>query len=157
MVALFVEVIAEEMNINVRGLGSTTFRREDLQRGFEPDACFYVQSATRIRGKTELDLTIDPPPDVVIEVDLTNPSLPKFPIFAQLGVPEVWRYDGRQWEIFRLIGQEYVEQVRSTAFLALTAEVLTNMLAESRSLERLAWLQRVRTWVREQRTGEVPR
>jgi Uma2 family endonuclease len=157
MVALFVEVIAEEMNINVRGLGSTTFRREDLQRGFEPDACFYVQSATRIRGKTELDPTIDPPPDVVIEVDLTNPSLAKFSIFAQLGVPEVWRYEGRQWQIFQLVGEEYVKQVQSTAFPGLTAEVMTDLLNESRSLERLVWLRRVRTWIREQRTGEVPR
>jgi Uma2 family endonuclease len=157
MAALFVEVIAEEMNINVRGLGSTTFRREDLHRGFEPDACFYVQNATRIRGKTELDLTIDPPPDVVIEVDLSNPSLAKFPIFAQLGVPEVWRYDGRQWQIFQLVGQEYVQQVQSIALPGLTAEVLANMMDEGRSLERLLWLRRVRTWIREQRTGEVPR
>jgi Uma2 family endonuclease len=155
MVALFVEVIAEQMNINVRGLGSTTFRREDLQRGFEPDACFYVRNAARIRGKAELDLTIDPPPDVVIEVDLTNPSLAKFPIFAQLGVPEVWRYDGRQWHILQLVGEEYVKQVQSPAFPGLTAEALTNLLDESRSLERLVWLRRVRTWIREQRTGEV--
>ena len=157
VVALFVEVIAEEMNINVRRLGSTTFRREDLQRGFEPDVCFYVQSAPRIRGKTELDLTIDPPPDVVIEVDLTNSSLPKFPILAQLGVPEVWRYDGRQWQIFQLAGQEYVKQGRSAAFPGLTEEVVTGLLAEGRSLDRPVWLRRVRTWIREQPTGEVPR
>jgi Uma2 family endonuclease len=140
MVALFVEVVAEEMNINVQGLGSTTFRREDLQRGFEPDACFYVQSATRIRGKTEFDLTIDPPPDVVIEVDLTNPSLPKFSIFAQLGVPEVWRYDGSQWQIFQLVGEDYVKQGRSPAFPGLTQEIITVLLDESCSLDRLEWL-----------------
>jgi Uma2 family endonuclease len=157
MVALLVEVIAEELHINVRGLGSTTFRREDLQRGFEPDACFYVQNATRIRGKTELDLTVDPPPDVVIEVDLTNPSLAKFPIFAQLGVPEVWRYDGRQWQISQLVGAEYVTQAQSIALPGLTSEVMTILLDESRSLERLVWLRRVRTWIRERRTGEVPR
>ena len=140
MVALLVEVIAEEMQVNVRGLGSTTFRREDLQCGFEPDACFYVQNAARISGKTELDLTINPPPDVVIEVDLTNPSLAKFPIFAQLGVPEVWRYDGRQWQIFQLVDEEYVIQVQSIAFPGLTAEVMTVFLGDSRSLARLAWL-----------------
>jgi Uma2 family endonuclease len=157
MVALLVEVIAEEMNINVRGLGSTTFRREDLQRGFEPDACFYVQSVIRIRGKTELDLTIDPPPDVVIEVDLTNPSLAKFPIFAQLGVPEVWHYDGRRWHILQLVGEEYVKQVQSIALPGLTGEVITDLLGESRSLERPVWLRRVRTAIREQRTGDVSR
>jgi Uma2 family endonuclease len=148
VVALFVEVVAEELSINVEGFGSTTFRREDLQRGFEPDACFYVQSAGRIRGKTELDLTVDPPPDVVIEIDLTSPSLAKFPIFAQLGVPEVWRYDGRRWQIFHLADVAYVEQTESMALPGLTAEVLTGLLDESRTLARLVWLRRVRTWVR---------
>jgi Uma2 family endonuclease len=157
MVALFVEVIAEEMAINVRGFGSTTFRREDLQRGFEPDTCFYVQNATRISGKTELDLTIDPPPDVVIEVDLTNPSLEKFAIFAQLGVPEVWRCDGRQWQIFQLVGEEYVRPGQSIAFPGLTAGFITDLLGKSRTLGRLEWLRRVRTWIREQHIGERAR
>jgi Uma2 family endonuclease len=157
VVALFVEVVAEELSINVEGLGSTTFRRADLQRGFEPDACFYVQNAGRIRGKTELDLTVDPPPDVVIEIDLTSPSLAKFPIFAQLGVPEVWRYDGRRWQIFCRADVAYVEQAESLALPGLTAEVLTGLLAESRMLDRLEWLRRVRTWVREQHPGEASR
>jgi Uma2 family endonuclease len=156
LVALCVEVIAEEMSMNVRGLGSTTFRREDLQRGFEPDACFYVQNAGRIRGKTELDLTVDPPPDMVIEIDLTSPSLAKFPIFAQLGVPEVWRYDGQCWQIFHRTGAVYVEQAESMALPGLTAAILTGFLAESRTLDRLEWLRQVRTWVREQRPGAAP-
>jgi Uma2 family endonuclease len=148
MVALFVEVIAEEMGLNVRGFGSTTFRREDLQRGFEPDECFYVQSTVRIRGKPELDLTLDPLPDVVIEIDLTSPSLAKFPIFAQLGVPEVWRYDSKRWQIFCLTGEEYSPQTQSTALPGLTAEAMTGLLDQSLTLERLAWLRQVRAWVR---------
>jgi Uma2 family endonuclease len=156
LVALCVEVSAEEMGMNVRGLGSTTCRREDLQRGFEPDARFYVQNAGRIRGKTELDLTVDPPPDVVMEIDLTSPSLAKFPIFAQLGVPEVWRYYGHRGQIFRHTGAVYVEQAESLAFPDLTAEILTGFLAESRRLDRLEWLRQVRTWVRQQRPGKAP-
>jgi Uma2 family endonuclease len=156
LIALYVEVIAEELGINVRGLGSTTFRREDMQRGFDPDTCFYVQNAGLIRGKTELDLTVAPPPDVVIEIDLTSPSLAKFPIFAQLGVPEIWRYDGRRWQIFRRADTTYVEQAESLAFPSLTAEILTDFLAESRTLDRLEWLRRLRAWVREPRPGEAP-
>jgi Uma2 family endonuclease len=157
LVALCVEVMAEEMLLNVRGLGSTTFRREDLQRGFEPDACFYVQSAGHIRGNTEIDLTVDPPPDVVIEIDLTSPSLAKFPIFAQLGVPEVWRYGGQSWQILRLEGEAYIEQGESTALPGLTAEVLTGFLDEARTLDRLVWLRRVRAWVRGRHPDEVSR
>jgi Uma2 family endonuclease len=92
-ITLFVNTVAEEMAINTRSFGSATFQREDLQRGFEPDGCFYIQSVALIAGKTDLDLTEDPPPDLVIEIDLSHPSLPKFPIFAQLGIPEVWRWD----------------------------------------------------------------
>jgi Uma2 family endonuclease len=92
-ITLFVNTVAEEMAINTRSFGSATFQREDLQRGFEPDGCFYIQSVALTAGKTDLDLTEDPPPDLVIEIDLSHPSLPKFPIFAQLGIPEVWRWD----------------------------------------------------------------
>jgi Uma2 family endonuclease len=150
MVALFVEVVAEEMQIHVEGFGSTTFRRADLQRGFEPDECFYVQNVARMQGKTELDLTSDPPPDVVIEIDLSSPALAKFPLFAQLGVPEVWHYSGRQWQILGLVGAEYLPQTQSTAMPGLTAAVLSRWLDESLTLERLAWLRQVRAWGREQ-------
>jgi Uma2 family endonuclease len=84
---------------------------------------------------------------MVIEIDLTSPSLAKFPIFAQLGVPEVWRYDGRGWQILRLGGETYIEQQESTALPGLTAEILTGFLDEARTLARLVWLRRVRAWV----------
>src|SRR6266566_7352943 len=82
-IALLVEVLAEEMRIDVRNFGSTTFRRADLARGFEPDSCFYIQHEADISGKSTIDLTVDPPPDLVIEVDVTSGSLDKFPIYAQ--------------------------------------------------------------------------
>lgn len=148
VVVLLVNVVAEEMSINAEGFGSTTFRREDLERGFEPDGCFYIQSIPRIKGKTELDLTVDPPPDVVIEIDIASPSIGKFPIFAQLGVPELWRYKDGQMRIFRLEGEYYIEQAESTALPGVTGEAITRFLGESRTLERLVWLRRVREWVR---------
>src|SRR3989442_8192114 len=81
------EIVAEMRDLDVRCLGSTTFRREDLERGFEPDACFYFQNAEHIRGKTQVDLSVDPPPDLGIEIDLTPSSSDKLPIYAQLCVP----------------------------------------------------------------------
>src|SRR5882724_6107193 len=88
-VALLVEVLAEELNIDVDNLGSTTFRREDIERGLEPDSCFYIQNVDKVRGKARIDLTTDPSPDLVIEIDITSGSLDKFPIYAQVGVPEI--------------------------------------------------------------------
>jgi Uma2 family endonuclease len=143
-VTLLVNTLAEEMGINTRSFGSATFRRADLQRGFEPDGCFYVQSVARIQGRTELDLTVDPPPDLVIEIDLTSPSLPKFPIFAQLGVPEVWRADGRQVHMFCLEGGQYVAHAESSILIGITAEVISRFVRESYTLDRLTWLHRVR-------------
>lgn len=151
-VTLLVNTLAEEMGINTRSFGSATFRRADLQRGFEPDGCFYVQSVTRIQGRTELDLTVDPPPDLVIEIDLTSPSLPKFPIFAQLGVPEVWRADGSQMHIFCLEGGQYVAHAESSILIGITAEVITRFVRESYTLDRLTWLHRVRGWVQQRET-----
>ena len=78
-VALLVAVLAEEMRVNAYGVGSTTYRRGDIGQGFEPDSSFYIRNEERIRGKPRIDLSADPPPDLVIEVDITSPSLDKFP------------------------------------------------------------------------------
>lgn len=152
--ALLVEVLAEELNIDIEGLGSTTFKREDLQKGFEPDSCFYIQNEARIRGKEKLDLTVDPPPDLIIEIDVTSPSLSKFPIYAKLGIPELWRYKNNQVQIFALTNSQYIEIENSIAFPVLTNSLATQFLAESVTLPSTAWLRRVRQWVREARSTE---
>jgi Uma2 family endonuclease len=152
-VTLLVNIVAEEKSINVEGFGSTTFRREDLARGFEPDACFYIANLGCVKGKTEIDLRTDPPPDLVIEIDLTSSSLDRFSIFAHVGVPEVWRYDGERIRIYRLAAAEYVEQAQSMALQGLTSIGVTHLLAESRTLARLVWLRGVREWARETGTG----
>lgn len=149
VLALLVEVLAEELSIDVYGLGSTTFRRADLERGFEPDACFYIQQEALVRGKDEIDLTIDPPPDLIIEVDITSPSLNKFPVFAVLGIPEVWRYDGARVSCFRLEGDEYSERAESVVLPKVTSEVLTEFVEQDKHLKRTAWLRRVREWARQ--------
>ena len=145
---LLVNALAEEWGIEARGFGSTTFRREDISRGFEPDSCFYIQSVGSIKGATRLDLAVHPPPDLLIEIDITHPSLDKFPLYAAAGVPEVWHYDGRALKILRLEGDDYVETRESAAFNRLTDDVLTRFIEESRTMSRLDWLRRVRAWAR---------
>src|SRR5690242_16425612 len=135
-IALLVEVVAEERAIDIRNLGSTTFKRADLAKGFEPDSCFYIQNAERVYGKAQLDLTVDPPPDLVIEIDITSPSMPKLPIFAQLRVPEVWRYDGKVLSLLHLVGGEYRQATESRALPGLTGAVLTGFLEDSKTLRR---------------------
>jgi Uma2 family endonuclease len=157
VLALVVEVLAEELGIDVENLGSTTFKRMDLERGFEPDSCFYIQNAERVRGKDEIELAVDPPPDLVIEIDITSLSLDKFPLFAALGIPEVWRYDGARVSVFTLKDGEYSKQEESRGLPQVTATALTNFVQESRELKRTLWLRRVREWMRTQRATQASR
>lgn len=151
VLAALVEVIAEEMEIDIERLGSTTFRRADLRKGFEPDSCFYIGNAIRVRGRDEIDLNTDPPPDLLIEVDITSESLDRFPIFAAVGVPEVWHCDGENVSFFRLHGVEYIETTNSPTFPQLRGEVATKFLTESRQLASTTWLRNVREWARSQK------
>lgn len=155
--ALLVEVAAEEMGIDLRRLGSTTFKRQDLLKGFEPDSCFYIQSVARVSSKKGFDLARDPPPDLIIEIDITSPSLDRFPIFAQTGVPEVWRYDGKRVQVFLMADgtDQYREAEHSAALPLLSSAIINQFLEESASVKSTAWLRRVRQWIRAQ-MGAVP-
>ena len=148
IIAVLVEVLAGELEIDIEGGGSTTFRRQDLARGFEPDECFYIQHAERVRGKKQIDLAQDPPPDLIIEIDITSPSLNKFLIFAALGIPEVWRHDGARVAIFTLVDDDYVERAESVVLPKVTSAILTELIDAGRQLKRPAWLRRVRAWAR---------
>ncbi len=150
ILAQLVDVIAEEFGIEVCPLGSTTFQRSGLLKGFEPDSAFYIAHAPEIGGR-DVDPAVDPPPDLLIEVDVTSSSLMRFPIFAAFGVPEVWRYDGTRVAIFRLQGGQYVEVASSGALPPLSGALATQFLEERRRLGSTKWLQRVRHWARAQR------
>ena len=147
-IALLVEFLAAELGIDVYDLGSTTFKREDLERGFEPDSCFYIQNEERVRGKARVDLSVDPPPDLVIEIDITSPSFSKLPIYAQIGVPEVWRYDGERLKILVLEGSDYMETPESAVFPPVTSHVLSDFVEKSKTTRRTVWLEAVREWAR---------
>jgi Uma2 family endonuclease len=152
-IGLIVAVFAVEAGVDLYGAGSTTFDREDLGRGFEPDACFYVRNAQRVRGKPRIDLSLDPPPDLVIEVDITSPSLDKFPIYSRASIPEIWRHDGERLAIFDLRGEEYIEVAGSRTLPPLTSEALSRFIEESSSLDIVTWMRRVREWSRDNITG----
>jgi Uma2 family endonuclease len=141
-------VLAEEMDLTVEAAGATTYKQESLLKGSEGDESFYVQNATAIIGKRQIDLDIDPPPDVVVEVDITNESLSKFPIYAAFLVPEIWRYDGKQARIYHLVNQTYVERDESLSFPVLTAQAMTEFLEQSKTQGQTAALAAFRQWVR---------
>jgi Uma2 family endonuclease len=128
-----VEAAAFARDLHYRSLGSTTFGRQDLARGFEPDACFYLDHADAIAPDRLLDLTVDPPPDLVIEVDITRSSLDKLPIYAALGVPEVWRYTDGEVVIRCLTDDAYVESDTSRVLPGITASTVTRFVNAART------------------------
>lgn len=147
-------LIALEMDLEFVNAGSTTFKRLDLSRGSEPDTCFYVQHAGQIQDKDSIDLSVDPPPDLVIEIDITSPSLDKLPIYAQIGVSEIWRYDGDTLTIFRLEGGSYTTSEESLALAGVTSSQLSQFIADSRTMTHPALLRLVRDWARQQAKRE---
>lgn len=143
-----VEALAEGMEIDFEPAGSTTFKRKDIKRGFEPDSCFYFRHPEAIRGKKRLNLAKDPPPDLIVEIDVTHGSLDRLPIFAAVGVLEVWRYENGIVKIYRLSRNEYIEREESGLLSGVAAQALTQFVAESQTMRRVEWLRKVREWAR---------
>jgi Uma2 family endonuclease len=127
-------LLSEEFNIPLEPRGSTTWKRRKLRKGAEPDTCFYVTNAHRIIGKRFIDLESDPPPDIVVEIDTTNESMSKFPIYGALGVPEIWQYNGKRVQMYALSPElHYLTIPASRFFPTLTDSLLNEALEESKT------------------------
>jgi Uma2 family endonuclease len=129
-------------------LGSTTWKRRQLRKGTEPDTCFYVTHAHQIVGKLDIDLAIDPPPDVAVEIDTTNRSHRKFPIYTALRIPEVWRYDGKQVEMCVLQNESYISTDTSISLIGISASLLTEFLEISKTQGQTETLKLFRERIR---------
>jgi Uma2 family endonuclease len=145
-----VKALAEDGGIAIESSGSTTWRLAEHEQGTEPDLCFHIATAERVIGKDELDLRIDPPPDLAIEIDTTNESLGKFPIYANLGVPEIWRYIDKQKRaaIYILKNGRYAETAFSLSFPVMTAEILADFIGRSETAGQQKALNAFRIWLR---------
>lgn len=142
-------VLLEEHGMDFLSAGSLTCKREDIRKGFEPDSCYYVENAGRVRGKSELDLKKDPPPDLAVEVDISHSSMNKFQIYAALKVPEIWLWDGKHLKAFVLQKGGYAPVKESPTFpgMPLFAE-FPGFLAVANKQGELAAIREFRKWVR---------
>ncbi|MDY6785459.1 MAG: Uma2 family endonuclease, partial [Cyanobacteriota bacterium] len=144
-----IQDIAEVLAQEYESLGSTTWKRKLKQAGVEADNCFYFQNEPKIRGKLDIDLERDPPPDLALEIDVTSKSLARFPIYAPLGVPEIWCYDSGKLKIYQLNGQEYIEVETSSIFPTLPVGELPQLIEQYRFSGRLSLRRAARKWARE--------
>lgn len=143
-----VKILLTDRGIDYDALGSTTLKSEKMIQGVEPDACFYIQNQSFSLGKNRLDLSIAPPPDLAIEIDLTSRT--QLDNYRSLGVPELWRYDKQGLQIYLLQGGEYVKSFVSPTFSNLPiVELVNNCVRQSRSIGSSQAIKEVRNWIKE--------
>jgi Uma2 family endonuclease len=142
-----VGVMALELHIPVCSLGETTWRRKDLSKGLEADQCYYVQHEALVRGRDDLNLNNDPPPDLVIEVDITHHPIDRMQIYAALGVPEVWQFYRDHIQAYKLGGEKYAAIEFSLAFPFLQVSELNRFLQMRWSTDETSIMRAFRDWV----------
>lgn len=145
-----IEQMTLELGIPRESGGQTTFRSEYIQRGLEPDQCYWIQHAEQLVGVDDWKPEVHPPPDLAVEIDVTHTALNRSEIYARLGVPELWRYDGRTIDALRLDPDgEYIAIDHSLAFPFLEVASLQPFLDETDKNET-AILREFVTWLRGQ-------
>ena len=149
LIGYLVNVLLEELNVDCEVLGSTTFKRQDMQTGVEPDDCFYIENQAAVRGKDRLDLTVYPPPDLAIEID--NSSQTSLNCYEALGVPELWRYDGEVLKIYLLKEGKYTESSISQNFPDFPIiNLIPQYVDRSKTEGRSPTIRAFRVWVNQQ-------
>jgi Uma2 family endonuclease len=148
-----IETVTEELNLPAKSFGSTTLNRADLEHGAEPDSCYYIQHVSQIEGR-QVDLATDPPPDLILEVDIASPSRRRIDIYKQLGVPELWRYSGGSVQIYQLHSGEYVPCDRSPSFPLVSTTVINQFLQQAETQDDTTFIRTWRQWIRQQLSSE---
>ena len=149
LIGRMIETLTEELGIPIRSAGSTTWKSEIKQQGLEPDECYYLANEPRVRGRREADLSVDPPPDLALEVEITSRWIDKMHIYANLGIPEVWRYDGKTLRTEQLQSDgSYLPQSRSTALPLMPLTELGRFLDRRDTTDETSWIRSFRQWVK---------
>lgn len=145
-----IDIVLEELDIPAVSVGSMTCKREDLGRGSEPDSGYYIQNEPLIRHRETVNLEEDPPPDLVLEVEYSRSAVNKLKLYAAMGVPEFWRYNGKTLRIYQLFGQEYVQQENSLTFSPILVTEFPQFMQEAKDIGEVAMMKKFRAWVRSQ-------
>jgi Uma2 family endonuclease len=145
-----IRAIADELNLNMKKVGSLTLKLNKKQKGVEPDSCYYLKNEPLVRNKQNIDLENDPAPDLVLEIDLTSGSLNKLPIYAAMKIPEIWRYNRDKLTVFVLNedSESYIEVYQSPTFPWLNLDLIPQLIKESWEIGETSTLKKFRQYVR---------
>ena len=141
-------ILCEELGLEILGLKSTTWRSKPKAAGKEADECFYIQNEAVMRGRIKIDLTVDPPPDLALEIDITHSAIDKMAVYAERKVPEVWRFANGQLTIHILTEVGYIESETSLAFGSFPVKELVQFIQLDSQKGENARMKEFRTWVR---------
>jgi len=148
IISYMVQFLLEVLNIDFEPLGSTTFKNERMNQAVEPDACFYIKNYQAVIGKNRLNLESDPPPDLVLEIDITSRTY--LDNYRQLGVPELWRYTQSPLQINLLQEGEYIESLSSPNFPQIPIiELINQFVKQSQQLGRSEAIRNFKNWLTE--------
>ncbi len=140
-------ILVVELGLTVKTMGSTTLNRADLDRGAEPDNAYYLKNQPLVAGR-KVNLATDPPPDLVVEVDITHTDINKTALYASMRIPEFWRYNGQEWRIYHLQGNTYQEVLSSPTFAVLSKDKFYEFLKIAQTDEVKAEID-LRSWIRD--------
>jgi Uma2 family endonuclease len=143
----FVKILVDEFDLTIKSMGSTTLTHPNLKVGAEPDKGFYIANEPLVRGKT-VDLATDPPPDLIVEVDITHTDINKNALYAEMEVPEFWRYDGQQLTIYELHDGKYEAVETSPTFPNVSKERLYEFLKECAQQGETQAKRNLREWIK---------
>jgi Uma2 family endonuclease len=149
LIARMIEAFTEEMGLPMRSLGSTTWKRRELGKGCEADECYYILNHQRVRSRLEVDLSVDPPPDLVVETEVSRSAVQRMRIYSALGVPEIWRWRKKGLTAYSLADGKYVEREFSLNLPMLRVKDLDSFLDFELAADETAWILKFRAWVRE--------
>lgn len=147
LIERFIITLVELMGLRVKTMGSTMLNYPELRKGAEPDNAYYIQNQALVQGRA-VDLRQDPPPDLVVEIDITHTDIAKNQLYASLGVPEFWRFDGQVWQIYQLQDGEYLELEVSPTLPTVTKEQLYTFLIAAHA-DEIGAVQDLRAWWQE--------
>lgn len=148
LIEVFIGVLCEELGLEVNRVGSLTLTRDDLEYGAEPDSSYYIQNELLVREKENIDLAFDPPPDLVLEVEYSRPKIDKFKLYAAMGIPEFWRYNGTTLRVYILANGQYSETQTSPTFAVIPIKEIPRFIEESKKIGQIAVTRAFRTWVK---------
>jgi Uma2 family endonuclease len=150
LLAILIETWSLELDVGIAPCGMMTISRADLDLGFEPDKCYYVQHEPQMRDEEEIDFTVDPPPDLAIEVEISHKLSQKMKLYAAFGVPELWHCRGRELKVYELAaGGNYVLRDASLCFPNLPIPKIEEIVRQLGAARRTTLLRSFRDWIRD--------